>query len=271
MRIRLVLLAISAVFISVLISFPERVRADSARAYQDYLYQFDVYRQRYADFQVAKNEYLKFKTLTSENDALEKTRVLLTQRAQLLRAYLLLLNEKLNESEHMTATDKQVYQTLINNEVSFLDNHSLLIPSVGTIADAEEVSERLEDHYTILQTSIRQTIGGLSLAELSGLAKDYDAALLAAKNLINGAAGGFTLEKQAVIDRWVLQITNKRTLYQQKFTQLSTLNTSYKGKSEDELNEKFSDIQRMVAEARQELMEGSSFMGELVTALRYRD
>lgn len=271
---KLLLVGIFFVLILGSVFLPKSVHADSVRAYQDYLYQFDQYRQRNAEFEIAKNEYLKFKTLTSENDALEKTRALLTQRAQLLRAYLLLLNEKLNESVHMIPTDKQVYQTMINNEVSFLDSHSLLIPSVGSIEDAIEVSNHLQDHYVILQKTIRQTIGGLTIAELSGLAEDYDAILVSSKNLINSSSGGFTLEKQAVIDRWVLQITNKRTLYQQKITQIKASNSELGASNVnkiDDIDERFTEIQRMAADARQELIEGNSFMGELVTALRYRD
>src|SRR3989344_5828917 len=78
------------------------VFATSQQAYQDYLYQFDLYRQRETDFRVAKTEYEKFRSLTSETTALEKTKLLLAQRDQLLRAYLLVLNEKLNEDKGLT-------------------------------------------------------------------------------------------------------------------------------------------------------------------------
>src|SRR3990167_2153444 len=134
------------------------ISASSQQAHTDYLYQYDVYRQSYNDFKVAKNEYEKFKSLVSQTDALEQTKKMLAQRDVLLRSYLLLLNEKLNENKGLDGSDKTLYQTLIQNEVKFLESHANLIPAIGSIDDTVDVSKQLESHYNILQTSIRQTI-----------------------------------------------------------------------------------------------------------------
>lgn len=245
--------------------------ATSERAYQDYLYQFDVYRQRYSEFQIAKNEYLKFKTLTSQAAAVEKTRLMLAQRAQFLRAYLLLLKEKINETPTMAGPERQTYLTLIDNEVSFLDNHSLLVPSVSSVEDATRVSGDLENHYIILHRAIRQTIIGISLAQLTGMSQDYDIALTNSRNLLSANPGSFTLEKQATIDRWVLQITNKRTLFQKKYDLIVSTNNSLNSNDINELNQKFAEMLKFVSEARQELLDGSSYMKELINTLRYQD
>src|SRR3972149_6420904 len=151
--------------------------ATSSQAYQDYLYQFEVYRQKYSDFQVAKNEYEKFKSLASQTAALEKTKIMLSQRDQLLRAYLFLLNERLNEDQGLNVPEKQQYQTLIKNEVTFLDGHSALVPSIGYLPEAVKVSEELQSHYNVLSRSMRQTIVAISLGQLSVLSKQYDTAL----------------------------------------------------------------------------------------------
>lgn len=247
------------------------VFATSQRAYQDYLYQFDVYRQKYADFSVAKNEYLKFHTLTSQTDALAKTKAMLTQRDLLLRSYLLLLNEKLNEAVGLTVVERTLYQTLLRNEVAFLDTHSSLVSSIGSLADAEDVSKELESHYAVLQASVRQTISGLSLANLSVLAKLYDIALADAKAIVSDNRGAFAPEKQATLDRWLLQITNTRSIYQQKIDSIAAQNSQLKGTNIDEQDRLFRSIQKEVAEARQYLSEGSSYLGELVTSLKYVD
>lgn len=246
-------------------------RASSSQAYKDYLYQFDVYRQKYADFKVAKNEYLKFKTLTSQTTALEKTREMMAQRAQLLRAYLLLLNEKLNENAGVADTERNTYQTLIRNEVTFLENHSQLVAQIGSLEDTQETSRDLESHYAVLQSSMRQTIAGITLGDLSVLAKSFDIALADAKALVSAHRGIFTPEKHAALDRWLLQITNVRSLYQQKVDTMRGLTERLRGTSIEEQNQSFTTIQRGVGEARQYLLEGSGFLGELTTALKYQD
>lgn len=270
MRRLAIIVIILVLFFSVQ-GFQKPVHASSQRAYQDYLYQFDIYRQRYSEFQIAKNEYQKFNTLTAQASAVDKTRLMLAQRDQLLRAYLLLLKEKIAETPTMSGTDQQTYVTLINNEVSFLDNHSLLVSSVNSLEDATRVSRDLENHYTILQRAIRQTIIGIGLGQLSGLIQDYDIALTNARNVISANPGAFTLEKQATIDRWVLQITNKRTLFQKKYDQIVGTNNSLNSSSIEELNQRFSEMQRLIGESRQEIIDGSSYMKELVNTLRYKD
>ncbi len=245
--------------------------ASSDTAYQDYLYQFDLYRQTYTDFSVAKNEYQKFKSLESQTAALDKTKIMLAQRDNLLRAYLLLLNEKLNENTGMGASEKLLYQTLIRNEVTFLETHAKLIPSIGSLDDAGTISKQLESHYLILQKSMRQTIIGISVGKLTELKKQFDTAFSSAQTLINATRGAFTPEKQATMDRWVLQINNKKSLYQQKIDSINSNNSSWDTNSLDEMNRKFLGLQGNIASAKQELQEGSSFLGELVNTLKYQD
>jgi hypothetical protein len=257
-------------FLASLFIIASPILADSQTAYKDYLFQNDTYRQKYSEFSVAKTEYEKFKSLTSQTDALEKTKSMLQSRDQLLRSYLYVLNEKLNEDTGLSTTSKATYQGLIKNEVTFLENHTLLIPSIGSLGDADTVSKQLESHYDILQVSIRQIISGIALGNLTTLARSFDTNLGYAQNLTGQYGYLFSLPKQSTINRWVLQIQNKRTLYQQKTEAISNAAIQLKSSSSN-LDYNFQNIMKNVAEAKQYLVEGTSFMGELATALKYQD
>lgn len=250
--------------------FLPQAHATSQQAYQDYLFQFDTYRQKYTEFKVAKNEYEKFGSLTSQATALEKTKIMLAQRDQLLRAYLLLLNEKLNEDRGLNSQEKQLYQTLIRNEVVFLEKHAQLIPSIGSLEDAQEVSGELVSHYKVLQKSVRQILVGLSLGQLAILHQDYDVTVGQAQTLLATHSYVFDSQKQSLLNRWVLQITNKRQLYQQKIDAIAGIASQLAPSNEQELENKFQELLRGASEARQYLAEGASFMAELVTLLRYK-
>ena len=247
------------------------VNASSQQAHQDYLYQFDVYRQTYTDFQVAKNEYAKFNTLTSQTTALAKTKAMLSQRDQLLRAYLLLLNEKLNEDTGLNPSTKQLYRSLISNEVTFLENHAKLVPSIGSIGDAVRIGEQLESHYGVLQVSIRQILIGLSLGQLTILSDLYDKTMLDAQAQVQNNSTAFTPQKQETINRWLLQIANKKNLYQQKFDSISSANAQLRFSDLQNLERQYNALTKDIGEARQYLREGASFMTELVTAIKYVD
>jgi hypothetical protein len=245
------------------------VFATSQQAYQDYLYQFDVYRNINTNFQVAKNEYQKFQSLSAQSDALGKAKILLSQRDTLLRSYLLLLNEKLMEDQGLSPSTKQLYQALLANEVTFLNSHAQLIPSAGSIDDVTQVSNQLSSHYMVLQTTIRQIMIGLSLGQLSILSHYYDQAVKDAQILVANYSGVFTPQKQETMNRWVLQITNKRAFYQQKYDALVQKNAALVAQDEQDLDTQYNAAIQEIAEARQYLKEGASFLIELKNSLKF--
>lgn len=257
--------------ISTLFFLAARVFASSSQAYQDYLYQFDQYRQKSTDFSVAKNEYEKFGTLTSQTTAFQKTVDVLSQRDNLLRAYLLLLNEKLNESPGAASTDRNLYLSLVRNEVTFLESHRKLVDAIGSLDDAKTASGNLESHYNALSASIRQTIAGIALDGLLRLASQFDQSLSDSKVLIVTNHGLFTPEKQSTLDRWVLQITNTRSLAQQKIDDAKGKSLLLSSLNPDQQNDLFSDIKKNLAQGKQYLLDGSSNLRELVEAMRYQD
>lgn len=245
--------------------------ATSEKAYQDYLFQYDQYRLKLNNFKVARTEYLKFQTLLAETTALDTVKAMMIQRNALLRSYLLLLTEKLNENQGITTTDRQLYQTLIQNENTFLVNHTQLIGSIGSVADATDVSKQLESHYLVLYAGVRQTLTSLSLGELMKINAEYKKNFEALRKLVDINKASVSPEKQSTIDRWLLQINNKQNLYQQKVEQIMTANSQLKGNTQLEMDELFTTIQKNLGEAKQYLSEGTSFMQELLTLIKYTD
>jgi hypothetical protein len=245
--------------------------ASSQQAYQDYLYQADVYRQKYTEFQISKNEYLKFNTLASETDAISKTRAMLSQRSLLLRAYLLLLTEKVNETSGILPTEADLYHTYVKSEVSFLENHSQFVNSVQTIKDAIKASEQLEDHYTVLASSMRQISLGVSLAQLRSLGNEYSQSMVAARILIDQVRPELPLDKQTTIDRWFVQISNKRTMFLQKIDAITQAVLAFKGEELTDVDKRTTDIQNQLATAQKDIVEGISYIKELTEAMRYKD
>jgi vacuolar-type H+-ATPase subunit E/Vma4 len=259
-------------FIVFFFSFSLPIHASSLQAYKDYIYEFDTYRTKNAEFLVAKNEFDKFKSLTSETAALEKSKIMLSQRNQLLRTYLLLLNEKLNETKGMPTTDRNLYQTLIANEVTFLQKQVSLVTSIGSIQDASNVSRELESHYGVLQASMRQTIIGISVGVLLELKSQFDSTLGRTKTLINTNRGVFLPQKQSTIDRWLLQIDNKISLFSQKIDEILRLNAKFQNSNTtSELDRTFQEEKGHILEAKQYLVEAESFIKEILTTLKYQN
>jgi len=249
--------------------FPLKIFASSQTAYQEYLIEYDVYRTALTDFKVARTEYLKYKTLASQQTALEKTKTMLTSRSQLLLNYLSVLNEKLNESTAMTPSNKSLYQTLITNETQFLKNHIGLMRSIGSLTDAENVSQQLTSHYAILQSNTYQTIVGLKMAELNALDTTYYDLLTKNYTFLQTNRSSYTTERLTILDRWLLQIQNKRDLFKQKTDEIIKENSVLKSSSSTEIVASYQRIVKLLSEAKQYLTEGTSYIQELTTSLQY--
>lgn len=252
--------------------FVTPVHATSQQAYQDYLYQFDRYRQTYSDFQRAKETYFKYHSLTSQTQAVTASQTMMTQRNLLLRGYLLFLNEKLNDDQGLSETAKQQYQGNLQKELAFLETQNQQIAGLTSIDEATSTSKLLETHYVPLQITIRQIIIGITIGKLSGLARTFDQNLQTAQTLLAANTGVLAPEKVSIINRWLTQIQNTRSLYQQKIDEIETSATTQFATitTLSEVDQKFADINKKFPEAQKLLTQMTGYLGEVVQTLQYQ-
>lgn len=247
------------------------VGASSQQAYQDYLYQFDVYRTMYRDFQTARGEFLKFQTLTSQTTALTKTKAMLTQRAMLLHTYLLLLGERLNEDQGLTPEEHLLYRSQLTAELAFLDRQKVSAAAPATLADATNHSKELEERYPKLYAIMREIASELVRGNSLASVRTFDQLFGNAKTIAMDNRNLFPPEKQVTIDRWIVQIATKRTSLQQTLdTFAQTDQTMGKAATQSEIDRWVSESAKSAASAKQQLVELTANLGELAAALQYQ-
>lgn len=246
------------------------VMATSTQAYQDYLYQFDVYRQRFSDFRVALTQYQQFNSLASQQDALDKVKLLLAQRDLTAKTYLLFLNERLTENPGLVPTEAQLYRSIITNQIGFLDNHSVQAPSLSSLEDAQKSADAFAKNYPTLQSAYRQTIVAIELGYLNYFAQQFDLVTRQAQSLIAANKSFLPPTKQSTLDRWLLALSNKWSLYQQKATAIRTASFKLTGDVQEQ-DQLFLKIQSDLGQARQYLVEAVANLKELEKELQYSD
>ena len=96
---------------------------DFAKAYQDYQYTLSVYNQSFADYQDARDFYLKNPTLTLKEDARKKTLTMLRNRDELMKVYLTALRMKIVETQGLDSDDKNNIFGKIDAEVAWYQDH----------------------------------------------------------------------------------------------------------------------------------------------------
>lgn len=134
----------------VLLSFP--LPAFAQREIADFNYQYEQYRKIYSEYETAKNEFLKFQTLNSSNNAIAATQKMLVQRSQVFRTYFLALKYKLRTTEGVTNSEKDDLSAQLDDEIGWLENHMDTIqdfpsPTLSDLFEASKRFENKEDEY----------------------------------------------------------------------------------------------------------------------------
>jgi hypothetical protein len=141
------------------------VRADYSQAYYDYQFLYSKYRESFRDFTVAKATYFTYKTLTTQNEALEKMRGVLVDRANIISAYFILLAEKLVISEGVPPADSEAFDNMRQNQDNWLEKHIDLIESAATIDDLNDVSAEFDARYQQIVSQTNKTVAAILLAK----------------------------------------------------------------------------------------------------------
>ena len=105
------------------------------KAYEDYLYNLNLYRDSYHEFATAKEQYASYKTLTSKTLLLEQTINMLQKRDEALKTYLTALRLNLAETTGILNYEQNLLYLELDNQIAWLNNHKETVPSVASLED----------------------------------------------------------------------------------------------------------------------------------------
>lgn len=240
--------------------FATPAKADYAKAYSDYTYNYGLYRQAYSDYQVAKSTYATYRTLASQNDAILKLRAILTARSQLMFVYYDLLTERLASLPEVSSEYKGVFFNIKESEKKWLIDNQTKINAASSLADLNGVAKEFENRYPQMDNETRFAIGTIFLAR--------DATVGASANQLSKNVSAKLIEVSAIgedvgwAQRGMINVQNKIDLYDQKYNEaIVILNPKDNGKVE------LLAGQRKLMEANQYLRDALNFMFEIVKGI----
>jgi hypothetical protein len=226
----------------------------------------DTYRASQTDFTTARSEYQSFKTLTSEQKALDTAKQMMIKRNLMMTAYLNFLNDTIDQTTFSPAA-KAAHKGGIANELTFLDFNSGKTQAVHSIDDAittnKDYEKRITDTLTVMgKAGLMITVGRLAVggARYVDALTEVTAAVNAKRPTLSGSAVNN-------YEQWLLKIKNKQTVFDSTIAAATTAIDTLDAGSENELTRKVSQIQGQLANAKQYLSDGMTYMNELTNAL----
>lgn len=233
--------------------FVREARADYNSALAVYNSAFEKYRLAYADYISAKNSYLTYKTLNSQTLAIEKTKIFLETRDDLLISYYALLKEKLNLTLGIFDYDKKIKNSIIDARLFFLANHKSTIQSVSSLPDLVQKSSEIDSIQKDLQDETYQIIGLI----LIGKVKDQSDKLALSINTVSSFTNEIksTGKDVAKLERWLLETNYKHDLAENKLKDGRVLFDNLKEDYDNEPQKNFLEAKTLIIEGSQYLKE----------------
>lgn len=235
-----------------------------AKAYQDYLYNFDIYRTSHLEYATAKSEYQTYGTLTSQTKALEKTKKMLIARDETLRTFLTAVRMKLKEETSIIDYQQNLAYIKLDDQISFLKTHELVIPSASTIDDLNNNSVEFEFKYSesIFYTS--QAKGVIFLGRVNVLNEEVNKEIVQIEEKINQMKESG--KEVSDLERWLIQAKQKQSRSKEKYNlainSLSQMNISRN------TAESFSLFIRNLEEANQYSKETITNLKEIIKEIK---
>jgi len=242
---------------------------DPNRAYNDYLYTYDQYRQAHSQYVVAKQAFLNYQTLTSKNEAYEKTRSMLRLRDEVVRTYLAALRTRLAQETKIINYNQNVLYLKLDSEIYFYKNHSEQLSSISTLEDLLADSSAIQKRYQETEVLLYQTLGTIFSDKEAALKEDIGQEIDKIKKKIGQIrlAGNKDTTKA---ERWSLEAENRLLRSEDKILNAQQILQKMKPSNQD----KFGIYNQAIfsfSESHQYLKEANSNLRELVNEIKHAD
>lgn len=238
---------------------------DFSRAFNDYIYNYNLYRSTHLDYVTAKSEYQTYGTLTSKTEALEATRKMLLQRAKAFETYLTAIRMKLKEETGVSTYKQSLYFLKLDDEVTWLKQHQSFLTTPSTIEDLLEESRKLENRYPNTSVINYQALGVILEGKENYLRGEVEVLIDLVDSKINEIkASG---EDTQIMERWLIEAKQKIVLSQQKQAEADTLLSSMEPKDTGKAKD-YDQARHLFAESNQYLKEAVSFLKEIIREVK---
>jgi hypothetical protein len=243
---------------------------DYTRAYQDYVYNYDLYKKAHAEYDLKRSQYLQTGTLASQQEAQKATAAMLQARDQVLITYLTAIRLKMAETKGIDTTQRETYYSLIDGDVGFYTTHKANVSSAASLEDLTKDSTLAANQYkkstelTVIKSLTLVSNGKID--NFQNQTNDIISALEGKINQIRANGDKKTDDPQ----RWILEVKNRVNRSTDKETEASALINKIKVDDKTK-NTAFNQAQGKLAEGLQYLKEANSFLKQIIVNIKTAD
>lgn len=247
-------------------------QTDFANAYKEYTLRVESYKVAHDEYILARSQYLKFKTLTSENNAKEATIRMLEARDEVLIKYLVALKVRIDEIKGTSNETRESLFLRLDEEMKWFLDHKDHLSSAGTLDDLVSDSDKAKKRFESIDPLIYEALSTISSGRLNNLKERLNNIFSDVRNKINEIKEEereeykFSTRKIQIIERWISETESRIARGEEKRAEAKTLISGItgKGKSVDRYNEVLTKLN----EGQQYFREASLNVVEIISEIK---
>jgi hypothetical protein len=240
------------------------------RAYQDYTYNYDIYRRANTEYESYRLQYIQYKTLTAQENAREATVKMLQARDEVVKTYLTALRTRLSETGGIMDDKRSSLYSQIDPAVLWFADHKDKIPSAGSLDDLVKDSDEAADYYIEKEYMIYDTLVTISIGKIAFIREKQETTLGQIKTKVSEIRANGDKDT-AVLERWILDTENRITRSREKEIEALELMSRLKGNQKKINLSVYEEILFKLSESHQYLKDANSYMKEIVNEIKFED
>lgn len=237
------------------------------RAYQDYVFILNGYRQEHEEYLLARSQYIQAGTLAAEVKAREETIQMLRARDQVVITYLTALRMRLAEAKGVSELERGGLNTRLDNDVAWYKEHKERVLSASTLNDLTIDSNQARSHFDVITEKLAYEVLSVIAIGKSDIIRSKTSTLLVSLKDKTAAIREEGDHETKDAERWITEAENKLTRSLDRHIEvqkiLSDLQTG-KGKE----NTNYSTIISGLQSSFQLLREVASLMRNIIQAIK---
>ncbi len=238
-----------------------------ARAYSDYIYTMDLYRQAHNEYDLDVAQYNQSNILEAKEKARVATYKMLVARDEVVKTFLTAVRMNLFENQGMNNTEKQGFLARIDAEVAWWSSHETRIPSAGTLSDLSSDSQDAKSHYdTITVPLVYQSLIAGQAGSLDLIRSEQTTEVSALNSKIAEIRANNDKDTSG-IERSLLEIQNKISRAQGKESEARSIINALKPTDTTKSGE-YSDAQSLLQDAYSYLKDANQNLTEIIRQIK---
>jgi len=244
---------------------------DFNRAFSDYTYNFDLYRDYYREYVLARETYLRYGTLSSKNEALEKTAKMLRVRDEVVRTYLIVLKMKLEITPGISVYERNLLNLELDSDFDWYLSHKKQLSSAGTLEDLFFLADKARERYKnkteyLIYKILFRVLTGKELA----LKEKINGRVLEIKEKL-GEIKKEGKKNTFLAERWLLETENRLLRFEEKISLAQENMERMEKISQENRGQIYKKSQLTIEESHQYLKEANRYLQEIIREVKITD